>query len=640
MTKLFYGTEEATKSVLDFTSNADTAIDACLDSTGPSVMMGVDVIKNERLKAKKRGVNFRYITEITKDNLSYCRELSEFAEVRHLNGVKGNFEVSKNGIKGGKAEYIGTATLQEAEPVAQLIYSNVKEIVEQQQFVFDTLWNKAIPFQVRVKEIEESLIPESIEIIPYPKEALEAEYRILKSAKQEVQMIFSTVNTFLLQERQLGITQMLSNLSKTGVKVRILTPIDDNVRELISNLKNQQGQQENEGEKYHHQQQQQQQEQEEEEQRQLSYQKNNANANNTNSTTTANINTNASSVIDIQDIAPSSSINTKIIVVDKQNSLVMEIKDSLSDSLDNAIGLSTLSNSKSTVASYYAIFENLSKQNQLYEQLKDTYQKVENANAIQQEFINVAAHELRTPIQSILGYTELLLEDETEDRKKHSLFAILYNSERLQKLASDILDIARIESSTFRLNKRSLNLDSTISNIIKDYVKRQKQRDAMEIAELTSNINGGNNNKDNKNKKNKEAIATKLVFRPKVKEGEEDIVVQADEERLTQVIDNILDNAFKFTDSDGSITVTLEKKQEGQGQHQAIITIKDTGKGIDPEILPRLFTKFTTKSHKGTGLGLYISKNTVEAHGGKLYAENNTDGKGATFTIILPIFNK
>jgi two-component system, OmpR family, sensor histidine kinase VicK len=602
-------------------------------------MMGVDVIKNERLKAKNRGVNFRYITEITKDNISYCKELSEFAEVRHLNGVKGNFEVSKNGIKCGKREYIGAATLQEAEPVAQLVYSNVEEIVEQQQFVFDTLWNKAIPFQVRVKEIEEGIKPESIEIIVDPREALKAEQRLLNSAKQEVQMIFSTVNTFLLQERQLGITQMLSNLSKQGVRVRVLTPMDNDVKELVSNLKNQQ---ENEG--YHHQQ-----------QEQPLYQKNNANANNTNNYT--NSNTDVGSIIDIQDIASSSSINAKIIVVDKQDSLAMEIKDSLSDSLDDAIGLSTLSNSKSTMASYSAIFENLSKQNQLYKQLKDAYQKVENTNAMQQEFINVAAHELRTPIQSILGYTELLLEDETNDRKKYSLFAILHNSERLQKLASDILDIARIESNTFPLNKKPLKLNSTISNIVKDYVKRQKQRKARDITELASNINGGNNNKN----KNGKAIETKLVFESKikVKEGEEDIVVvEADEERLTQVIDNILDNAFKFTDSSGRITVTLEKKQEaqtqeqlgeyaqegeqGQGQEQqhAIITIKDKGMGIDPEILPRLFTKFATKSYKGTGLGLYISKNIVEAHGGKLYAINNPDGKGATFTITLPLFNK
>jgi signal transduction histidine kinase len=583
-------------------------------------MMGVDAIKNERLKAKNRGVNFRYVTEITKDNIAYCKELSKFAEVRHLNGVKGNFEVSKNGIKGGKGEYIATATLQEAEPIAQLIYSNVKEIVEQQQFVFDTLWNKAIPFQVRLKEIEEGIKPESIEIIVDPREALETEYRLLKSAKQEVQMIFSTVNTFLLQERQLGITQMLSGLSRQGVRVRILTPMDDDVKELTSELKKQQRHE------------------------QEPYQKNQSSKNDNN--------VDIHSALDIQEIVPSSSINAKIIVIDKQDSLAMEIKDGTKYDLYDTIGLSTLSNSKSTIASYYAIFENLSKQNELYKRLKEAYQKVENTNAMQREFINVAAHELRTPIQPILGYTELLLEDETDDRKKQALMGIVRNSERLQKLASDILDIERIESNTFQLNKKSLNLNSTISNIVKDYAKRQKEHKDRDVAGLIStNVNAGNND-DNKNKDGK-TRETNLVFQSKIKE-EEDTFVEADEERLTQVIDNILDNAFKFTDANGSVIVTLEKqeaqsqlqsrehaqegeKEQEQQQQHAIITIKDTGTGIDHEILPKLFSKFATKSHSGTGLGLYISKNIVEVHSGKLSATNNTDGNGATFTIVLPL---
>ncbi|MFL6345638.1 MAG: hypothetical protein ACJ71A_09375, partial [Nitrososphaeraceae archaeon] len=179
--------------------------------------------------------------------MAYCKELSKFAEIRHLNGVKGNFEVSKNGIRVSKGgEYIGTATLQEAEPIAQLIFSNVKELVEQQQFVFDTLWNKAIPFEVRIKEIEEKIKPETIEIIVDPKEALEAEYRLLNSAKEEVQMIFSSINTFHLQQRQLGIIQILGSLSKQGVRIRVLTPIDNDVKELLSDLKKQQDE-----EKYH-----------------------------------------------------------------------------------------------------------------------------------------------------------------------------------------------------------------------------------------------------------------------------------------------------------------------------------------------------------------------------------------------------
>jgi signal transduction histidine kinase len=594
-------------------------------------MMGVDAIKNERLKAKRRGVNFRYITEITKDNLSYCKELSEFAEVRHLNGVKGNFEISKIRIKGEwKGEYIATATLQEAEPVTQLIYSNVKEIVEQEQFVFDTLWDKAIPFLVRIKEIEEGIKPEVIEIIADPKVALETEYRLLKSAKQEVQIIFSTINTFLLQERQLGITKILSNLSKQGVRTRILTPMDIDVKELTSNLKKQYEQE--------------------------IYQKKQASKNNNNNNNNADI----CSAIDIQEIAPSSSINAKIIIVDKQDSLAMEIKDGTRDDLYNTIGLTTYSNSKSTIASYCAIVENLYEQNQLYMQLRDAYQRVENTNSMQREFINVAAHELRTPIQSVLGYTELLLEGETDDRKKQALIRILHQSERLRKLASDILDVARIEGKTFRLTMKPLNLNSAIANIIKDYVNRLENYKSHEItAKKLSNVNVSN---DDKRSKYGKTMITKLLFKSKLKD-EEHILIEADKERLTQVIDNILDNAFKFTDAEGSVTVTLVKQeahspprkpqlgehieqrqrdlgQQKQQQQYANIIIRDTGTGIDPQILPRLFSKFATKSHRGTGLGLHISKNIIEAHGGKIWAENNGNGKGATFTIALPLLSK
>jgi len=578
-------------------------------------MMGVDAIKNERLKAKRRGVNFRYITEITKDNLSYCKELSEFAEVRHLNGVKGNFEISKIRIKGEwKGEYIATATLQEAEPVTQLIYSNVKEIVEQEQFVFDTLWDKAIPFLVRIKEIEEGIKPEVIEIIADPKVALETEYRLLKSAKQEVQIIFSTINTFLLQERQLGITKILSNLSKQGVRTRILTPMDIDVKELTSNLKKQYEQE--------------------------IYQKKQASKNNNN-----NNNADICSAIDIQEIAPSSSINAKIIIVDKQDSLAMEIKDGTRDDLYNTIGLTTYSNSKSTIASYCAIVENLYEQNQLYMQLRDAYQRVENTNSMQREFINVAAHELRTPIQSVLGYTELLLEGETDDRKKQALIRILHQSERLRKLASDILDVARIEGKTFRLTMKPLNLNSAIANIIKDYVNRLENYKSHEItAKKLSNVNVSN---DDKRSKYGKTMITKLLFKSKLKD-EEHVFIDADKERLTQVIDNILDNAFKFTDAEGSVTVTLVKQEahspprkpqlgeQIEQQQYANIIIRDTGTGIDPQILPRLFSKFATKSHRGTGLGLHISKNIIEAHGGKIWAENNGNGKGATFTIVLP----
>jgi signal transduction histidine kinase len=268
---------------------------------------------------------------------------------------------------------------------------------------------------------------------------------------------------------------------------------------------------------------------------------------------------------------------------------------------------------------------------------------------------------LKTPIQPILGYAELLLQEESDDKKRHALMGIVHNSERLQKLASDILDITKIESKTFRIYKKSLNLNSVIANIVKDYVRRIEQSKTEDITRLISSVNDGSSsdNDNDNNNTNGKRIGPRLVFESKVKEQEDIFFVEADEERLAQVICNIVDNALKFTDADGNVIVTVGKQQKLQLQPQpqqlgehieqrqpdqeqtnqqyAIITIKDTGTGIHPEIFPRLFSKFATKSHRGTGLGLYISKNIIEAHGGKLYATNNNDGKGATFTIVLPL---
>jgi signal transduction histidine kinase len=194
-----------------------------------------------------------------------------------------------------------------------------------------------------------------------------------------------------------------------------------------------------------------------------------------------------------------------------------------------------------------------------------------------------------------------------------------------------------------------LNLNTLLSSIIEDFIERHKQHRTLEdTTRALSNIDLSSND-DDRSKVGNKTMNTNLFFESTTR-GEEDnnIIVEADEGRLTQVIDNILDNAFKFTDSDGSVTVTLEKQeahpqqpQQDQIKQQHVnIIVKDTGTGIDPQILPRLFTKFATKSNKGTGLGLYLSRNIVESHGGKIWAENNKDGKGATFTINLPLSTK
>ena len=165
-------------------------------------MVDVESIKEARIKAKKdRGVKFRYITEVTTNNILYCKEMIKYfgAEIRHLDNVKGNFEVSDDG-----KEYVATANLQEAKPLKQLIYSNVKEIGEQQQYVFDTFWNKTISFEEKIKEIEEGIIPEITDIIRNPDKAQALEWNLLSMATKEIQIIYSTIKAYKMQDKCRG----------------------------------------------------------------------------------------------------------------------------------------------------------------------------------------------------------------------------------------------------------------------------------------------------------------------------------------------------------------------------------------------------------------------------------------------------
>jgi signal transduction histidine kinase len=224
---------------------------------------------------------------------------------------------------------------------------------------------------------------------------------------------------------------------------------------------------------------------------------------------------------------------------------------------------------------------------------------------MQKEFINIAAHELRTPTQSITGYSELLAADPDNGLKYAN--PILRNAKKLQRLSEDILDVTRIESQSLKLNKEKFDLNDVMSSIVGDH------RSLLIDNENNININ--------------------IQYEPK------SIIVNADKGRISQVISNLLSNAIKFTATKnrgkkGTISVTAQVKKDSE----VVISVIDTGQGIDPEILPRLFGKFVTKSStSGTGLGLFISKNIVEAHGGKIWVEKNVDGKGVTFSFTLPL---
>ena len=254
------------------------------------------------------------------------------------------------------------------------------------------------------------------------------------------------------------------------------------------------------------------------------------------------------------------------------------------------------------------------------ELIRIQYEKLKEADNMKNEFINVAAHELRTPIQPILGLTQILQSKIKDTKQSELLDAIVRNARRLGRLTNDILDVTKIESQSLNLNKEQFNLNDVISNTIEDIVAN---------IDFIKNIQQKN--------------MIKLLYQPY------DIFVEADKARITQVISNLLNNAIKFTEAKekdgraGTISISVKNIDA-----EALVSVTDTGIGIDPEIMPRLFSKFTSKSYQGTGLGLFISKSIIEAHGGRIWAENNIiikDGrgqveKGATFTFSLPLNEK
>jgi len=233
---------------------------------------------------------------------------------------------------------------------------------------------------------------------------------------------------------------------------------------------------------------------------------------------------------------------------------------------------------------------------------------LEENNQMQKDFINVAAHELRTPTQSIAGYCEMI-ELLPENLNKY-LQPIKRNTERLLILINNILNVTRIESKNFKVEKSHFVLNDCINSVKK---------------EIELNIT---NTKDKK---------IKIIFNPKIKKSP---VLFADKTKISQVISNLLINSTNFIDTEGEILITTEKqevKESGKKKKEyVLVKIKDNGTGIDKEIIDKLFEKFITKSEQGTGLGLFISKKIIEMHGGTINGYNNPEEKGATFEFTIP----
>ena len=551
-----------------------------------SVIGGLKLIYNNFLDQYKKildkyktgeGNGIKWVINIEKENVELVKIFLDLGmQIKHVKNLPPmNFAVGDKEVN---------ATIEKMEGgkmIQSLIASNEPIYVNHFYSIFEQLWDKGIDATARIRHIEEGRADETnIEIIPNPKKGIDNAWNILKSAKKEILVVCSTSNAFRRQ-LQMGALQLLNEIiERNNAKVRVLVPADRDAKLAIKEFA-------------------------------ISYHK-----------------------IDIRCLEEPLRTCITIVMVDRKECVIIESKDDSKVSSYDAAGISTYSNSKSIVSSYVSIFESLWNQTELYEQLKKSNQQLTNLykqvvatneqmkinSDTQQEFINIAAHELRAPIQPILGLAQVLRDEERQkqqqqqgdnreqknvENKDDLLNIIIRNAKRLQRLTENILDITKIENNSIELKKEEFILNRIVLESFTDFAN-QLSREQKESVKLTLELDEG------------------------------DVLVVADKHRINQVISNLLNNAIKFT-KQGHITISTEKEKEKKYGKEVIVKVTDSGSGIDPDIMSRLFTKFATKSHTGTGLGLYICKSIVEAHAGKMWAENNRDGRGAAFSFSLPI---
>ena len=541
-TEVLYGEENIMNSILQFLSGEDR-IDACGDSNAPAFVL--KVYKKLMVNARKEhgGIRLRFLTDIDSENINDCKELMKFAEVvRHVEGIKANFAVRNT-------DYIGIATSNaeiQSSIQSHIIYSNVKGIIDQQQYLFNSLWDKSIPAEQRIEEIERGVQAEFFEIINDTKRISEILIDLAKSVVNEVVLLLPNDRALIRIDR-LGVVDSLLEASRNGAVIKIICPLSEENKPIQKKIFN------------------------------------------------------ASPNVKLID---GSNSQHGLYIIDSIKFLRVELVKPEAESFLDAIGFAIYSNNKRSADLYRWMFELLWNERVINLESK-------KANRMQKEFMNVAAHELRTPIQPIVGLAHLLRYEKEymKGKEQESLDVIIRNAERLQRLAENILDASRIESQRLTLRKVRFELNDLLFSIVQNYYKE--------------GTNSASSGKD-----------VSVLYEP----PNENIVVEADKERISQVVRNIIGNALEFT-SEGTVLVTLrkERQQENEGRQIAVVAVTDSGCGIDPAIVPRIFEKFVTRSDKGTGLGLFVSKSIIQAHEGRIWVQNNTEGeKGTTFCFTLP----
>jgi two-component system sensor histidine kinase VicK len=468
-----------------------------------------------------------------------------------------------------------------------------------QQF-FDQLWSCGMNAGSRIEEIRSGTELTEFEVIGNPEEAMKRIWDGITEA-HEVLVLLSSPSMLRLQDRAgtLRIMRELVETRPTGISIRLLVPSDgeletplpeDGEDEMAAPLLPPPVQP-----------------------------------------------VDLSKKLELRYMDKSLTTCPNMLIIDRERCFILETKSTTSDDLYHSIGITSYTKSQSIANSNAAIFESLWK-------LSDMFQKLKLREKSQEEFIKIAAHELRTPVQAVLTYSEIAMAAEGDEKKEAggrsghedgsktspASIGIYRNALRLKNLVDDLLDVARIENNTFQIYPEPFDLNRLIMNVVEDFSNAGRRgEDDLDI--VFENVRG--------REEEEEAAQAEEEGEEEEEQQQEDILITADKERLTQVLSNLLRNAIEFT-KQGTIVVSLRRVVSGAppSSYQAVeVTVRDSGRGIDPSIMSLLFSKFTQKSRLGSGLGLYLSKSIIDAHGGRIWGVNNEGDGGATFGFSIPL---
>jgi len=597
-TRIVDNPREMYSFILDITDKSNNGLSNCSTIGGFQMIYEnndlfyayVNLLSRYR-KGKAKG-SVRWVTHIenNSDQIALINKFLDIGiQIKHVNNLPPmSFALSD------KQFQATIEKMEKGEMFRNIIYSTEPLYIKHFQYFFEDLWDSGIDVRERIRQFESGIAPEMTQIIEDSNESRKLLLHLLKSAKDEILIVYPSSKVVDLQKR-IGVIDILYRKSEQGLKIRIVSPRNMNLEQLILPT--------------------------DIEPEHIIIPKN----------------------ILIRSILKQHDFKPTILMIDRKHVLVMELKDDTTTTFEKATGLTTYSISSPTVLSYISIFDSFWEQTDTYISLRIANEKLIASEQLEREFINAAAHELRTPTQAIMGYTELdeeifsdvlkTLDSSKDEELKRNIIhlhkhfdTVSRNASRLNELINNLLDVARIESNRIdrlSLEKQKVELVKEINDSIKTQLDQKIKSKNIQIDFINDSL-------------------------------QDHIWVYADKSRLNQIINNLIDNAIKFCNKNGRIDIMIEgnvsksdekdndnddsvrRMDKNEKREEVYVSISDTGKGISSQVLPRLFEKFVTDSDTGTGLGLYITRNLVEAHGGRIWAYNNNDGVGSTFIFSLP----